>query len=146
MMKTKVSLIAMLLVSSFCFLACNEDDDLTPDMPHANKATTVNAGQMVEIPKFVAPTNANINALKARQYADASVALVLLGQQWSLRIEKAPDQEKIKILSAYERARDQVCANLGLAGIAEYNWITTVAMNSEDNQDLFAKVGIKVSQ
>lgn len=145
-MKTKVSLITLLLVSFLCFLACNESDDLTPDMPQADKAATVKPGQTVEIPKFTVPTNTNIEALKARQYADASVALVLLGQQWSLRIDKASDQEKIKILSAYEKARDQVCAKVGLAGIAEYNWITTVAMNNDDNQDIFAKVGIKVTQ
>ncbi len=145
-MKTKVSLITLLLLFSLYCLGCNESDDLTPDMPQANKSLESRAAEVVAVPQFKVPANSDIDAIKARQYADASVALLLLGQQWSLRIEKATDQDKIQILQAYDKARDQVCAKVGLAGIVEYNWINTVAMKNENNQETFAKAGIKISQ
>ena len=75
----------------------------------------------------------------------ASAALVELGVRWSERIDKANDTEKIQILNAYNVARDQLCARVGLAGIAEYNWITTVAVPDPKNKATFEAAGMRTA-
>jgi hypothetical protein len=42
-------------------------------------------------------------------------------------------------------ARDQLCARVGLAGIAEYNWITTVALPDPKNKATFEAAGLKTN-
>ena len=131
----------VLLVSSLTIIACQEEpaDDV------ALPKTQVKVGAQVAVPPFETPKNSSIDITKARAYAAASSALVILGGQWSARIEKASDEDKIRILDAYDKARDQVCARIGLAGIAEFNWITTVAMADSSNSDVLSKAGIKVT-
>ena len=75
----------------------------------------------------------------------ASAALVELGVRWSERIDNANDTEKIQILNAYNVARDQLCARVGLAGIAEYNWITKVALPNPKNKATFEAAGLKIN-
>jgi hypothetical protein len=77
-------------------------------------------------------------------YVKASAALLELGVSWTDRIEKAQDNEKVQILNAYNVARDQLCARVGLAGIAEYNWITEVALKDEGNKAAFEAAGLKI--
>jgi chorismate-pyruvate lyase len=77
-------------------------------------------------------------------YVKASAALLELGVSWTDRIEKAQDNEKVQILNAYNVARDQLCARVGLAGIAEYNWITEVALKADDNKLTFESAGMKI--
>ena len=90
------------------------------------------------------PQNSSINENKAKQYVNASAALILLGEEWSEKIEKAKGEERLIILKNYEKARDQVCSRIGLAGLAEYNWITNVAVKDSSNADVFAKAGLKL--
>jgi hypothetical protein len=70
---------------------------------------------------------------------------VELGVRWSERIDKANDTEKIQILNAYNVARDQLCARVGLAGIAEYNWITAVAVPDPKNKATFEAAGMRTN-
>jgi hypothetical protein len=46
-------------------------------------------------------------------------------------------------LNAYNVARDQLCARVGLAGIAEYNWITSVALPDPQNTAVFEAAGLR---
>ena len=73
----------------------------------------------------------------------ASAALVELGVSWSKKIEEAKEGEKVQILDAYNVARDQLCARIGLAGIAEFNWITEVALPNPRNIPFFEAAGLK---
>ena len=100
---------------------------------------------IVKVDAFTAPTSSEISAEKARFYVKASAALVELGVRWSERIDNANDTEKIQILNAYNVARDQLCARVGLAGIAEYNWITKVALPDPKNKATFEAAGLKIN-
>ena len=134
----------LFLLASFLFIfGCGSDkaDELTPDLP-AKTASIVTAP--ITVPNFVTPQNSSINENKAKQYVNASAALILLGEEWSEKIEKAKGEERLIILKNYEKARDQVCSRIGLAGLAEYNWITNVAVKDSSNADVFAKAGLKL--
>ena len=95
---------------------------------------------------FSEPSSTAISAEKARQFADASAALALLAQQWSIRLEKASDVEKVQIGQSYAQAREQLICKLGLAGNAEFLWIQSKALADPSNRDIFAQAGVKVSQ
>ena len=91
------------------------------------------------------PESPVISEEKAKLYVKASAALLELGVSWTDRIEKAQDNEKVQILNAYNVARDQLCARVGLAGIAEYNWITTVAVPDPKNKATFDAAGLRTN-
>ena len=139
-MNNKLFAFLFLLASSLFIFGCGSDkaDELTPDLP-AKTASIVTAP--ITVPNFVTPQNSSINENKAKQYVNASAALILLGEEWSEKIEKAKGEERLK---NYEKARDQVCSRIGLAGLAEYNWITNVAVKDSSNADVFAKAGLKL--
>lgn len=100
---------------------------------------------IVPVLPFTAPAKSLITVEKATVYAKASNGLVELGVMWSAKIDNAKDFEKIQILNAYNVARDQLCARAGLqGGIAEFDWITNVAMKNPDNRLAFEKAGFKV--
>ena len=141
-MKKMLFAILFLLASSF-FVSCGNDQtaDLTPSLPSKNAQV---ASAPVSVPKFTPPANSAIDEKKAQQYANASAALILLGEEWSSKIEQAQGEQKVAILQNYDEARDQVCSRVGLAGIAEYNWITNVAAKDSSNTDSFAKAGIRL--
>ena len=124
---------------------CGSDgsENLTPDLPSKNAQVSQTP---ITVPKFTAPQSSAINANKAKQYVNASAALLLLGEEWSEKIEKAQGEEKVIILENYEKAREQVCSRVGLAGIAEYNWITTVALPNAQNKAAFEAAGVKTVQ
>ena len=61
----------------------------------------------------------------------------------SKKIEEAKEGEKVQILDAYNVARDQLCARIGLAGIAEFNWITEVALPNPRIIPFFEAAGLK---
>jgi hypothetical protein len=142
MAKSRALMFLVLLVSSLTVIACQEEPADNVALPK----TQVKVGAQVAVPPFETPKNSSIDLTKARAYAAASSALIILGEQWSGRIEKASDEDKIRILDAYDKARDQVCARVGLAGVAEFNWITNVAMADSSNSEALAKAGIKVSR
>ena len=130
-----------LLISSFFCIGCGEDENanLTPTLP---TKSSQNVAAPVSVPTFSAPASSAIDEKKAQQYANASDALVILGEEWSSKIDQAQGEEKVKILQNYGEARNQVCSRMGLAGIAEFNWITEVAVKDSSNMEIFAKVGI----
>jgi len=142
-MSKKVLVISLLAIASF-FVACNESK------APAAKSTTQQAAApksqpIVSVLPFTAPAKSNITVEKANIYAKASNGLVELGISWSERIDNAKDFEKVQILNAYNVARDQLCARAGLqGGIAEYDWITNVAMKNPENKFVFEKAGFKV--
>ena len=70
--------------------------------------------------------------------------MVLIGAKWSEEIEKATDQEKLKILNAYNLAREQVCAKVGLAGLAEYQWLAEVATKNPQNEAVLKEAGFRL--
>ena len=142
-MNNKLFAFLFLLASPLLIFECGSDkaDELTPDLP-AKTASIVTAP--ITVPNFVTPQNSSINENKAKQYVNASAALILLGEEWSEKIEKAKGEERLIILKNYEKARDQVCSRIGLAGLAEYNWITNVAVKDSSNADVFAKAGLKL--
>ena len=142
-MNNKLFAFLFLLASSFFMSGCGSDgsENLTPDLPSKNAQVSQ---APITVPKFTAPQSSAINANKAKQYVNASAALLLLGEEWSEKIEKAQGEEKVIILENYEKAREQVCSRVGLAGIAEYNWITNVAVKDSNNADVFSAAGLKL--
>lgn len=135
----------LFVAASFFFLGgCDSDnsDSLTPSLPEQGLKKQISSP--ISTPKFTAPTTSIIDEKKAGQYLNAGAALVILGEEWSLKIEQAQGEEKILILQNYEKAKEQVCIRVGLAGMEEYNWITNVALKDSSNSDVFEKVGIRI--
>ena len=98
---------------------------------------------IVNVDPFTAPAEPVVTQDQANKYVKASAALVELGVSWSKKIEEAKEGEKVQILDAYNVARDQLCARIGLKGIAEYNWITEVALPNPRNIPFFEAAGLK---
>ena len=140
-MSKKILAILVLATASF-FVACNQEEKVTPEVIQAKVAAEKSA-PIVKVEQFQAPENTVITVEKAKQYVKASAALVELGVTWSEKIDKADDSEKVQILNAYNVARDQLCARVGLAGIAEFNWITAVALPNPQNIPTFEAAGLK---
>ena len=139
---TKRIFITAALLASFILVACDKNDDLTPGIP---EASLVNKNVPVQVAPFTPPSPQTVITIeKAKQYVDASAGLVLLGAKWSEEIDKAPDQEKVKILKAYNTAREQVCAKVGLAGLPEYEWLTLVATKNPANEAVFNEAGFRI--
>lgn len=141
-MAKRILAITFLFMASF-FIACGEDE-AKPQMDEL-QSNTPKSVAIVQVEAFVAPESSVITAEKAKFYAKASAGLLELGTSWSERIEKAPEAEKVQILNAYNVARDQLCARVGLAGIAEFDWIATVALADPQNRSVFEGAGIKTS-
>ena len=140
-MSKKILLISLLAVASF-FVSCS---DKQPEAKPATQVVLPQSQPVVPVLPFTAPAKSNITVEKAVIYAKASNGLVELGVTWSERIDHAKDFEKIQILNAYNVARDQLCARAGLqGGIAEFDWITNVAMKNPDNKVAFEKAGFKI--
>ena len=140
-MSKKILAILVLATASF-FVACNQEEKVTPEVIQAKVAAEKSA-PIVKVEQFQAPENSVITVEKAKQYVKASAALVELGVTWSEKIDKAEDSEKVQILNAYNVARDQLCARVGLAGIAEFNWITNIALPNPQNAAVFEAAGLK---
>lgn len=143
-MKRALKIMVLAIVSSF-FIACGSEDELKPQMPSVSKTSKTAAVKKAgAAEKFKAPeATAKIEVEKARQYVNASAALLLLGEQWSGRIEKASDEEKAIILSEYANAQNQVCSRVGLLGMDEYNWLDTIALKNTANAEVFRQAGVK---
>ena len=148
-MSRRILKVALLMIASFfvaaVFTACDSANQDVPEMTQVQSSAPKTA-PIVKVDSFTAPATSVITAEKAKYYVKASAALVELGVRWSERIDKAAnDTEKIQILNAYNVARDQLCARIGLAGIAEYNWITTVALPDPKNKATFENAGLKTA-
>ena len=142
-MSKKVLVISLLAIASF-FVSCL-DSKGSDTQANTNQVVVPKSQPIVTVLPFTAPAKSNISVEKANIYAKASNGLVELGVKWSERIDKAKDFEKVQILNAYNVARDQLCARAGLqGGIAEYDWITNVAMKNPENKIVFEKAGFKV--
>ena len=140
-MSKKILAILVLATASF-FVACNQEEKVTPEVIQAKVAAEKSA-PIVKVDEFQSPSSPVIDSTKAKQYVKASAALVELGVTWSEKIDKAEDSEKVQILNAYNVARDQLCARVGLAGIAEFNWITKVARPNPQNEAVFKAAGLR---
>jgi hypothetical protein len=140
-MSKKILAILILAAASF-FVACNQEEKVTPEVIQAKVAAEKSA-PIVKVDEFQSPSSPVIDSTKAKQYVKASAALVELGVTWSEKIDKAEDSEKVQILNAYNVARDQLCARVGLAGIAEFNWITKVALPNPQNEAVFKAAGLR---
>ncbi|MBR2074664.1 MAG: hypothetical protein IKJ76_08910 [Fibrobacter sp.] len=140
-MSKKILAILVLATASF-FVACNQEEKVTPEVIQAKVAAEKSA-PIVKVDEFQSPSSPVIDSTKAKQYVKASAALVELGVTWSEKIDKAEDSEKVQILNAYNVARDQLCARVGLAGIAEFNWITKVALPNPQNEAVFKAAGLR---
>lgn len=141
---SKRSLVISLLAAASFFVACG---DVEQAQPAAKQAAAVQAPEnspIVEVKPFTAPAQPVVTLEQAKRYVKASAGLVELGVVWSTKIDQAPDAEKVQMLEAYNVARDQLCARIGLTGgIAEYNWITAVALPNKDNKATFEAAGLK---
>ena len=140
-MSKKILAILILATASF-FVACNQEEKVTPEVIQAKVAAEKSA-PIVKVDEFQSPSSPVIDSTKAKQYVKASAALVELGVTWSEKIDKAEDSEKLQILNVYNVARDQLCARVGLAGIAEFNWITKVALPNPQNEAVFKAAGLR---
>ena len=141
-MSKRILTISILILTSF-FVSCSQDKSEQKSQQQA-VVTAPKVEAIVKVEPFNAPDSPVITEDKAKMYVKASAALLELGVSWTDRIEKAQDNEKVQILNAYNVARDQLCARVGLAGIAEYNWLTEVALKSEDNKATFEAAGMKL--
>lgn len=142
-MSKRILAISILIITSF-FVSCSQDEsEKQAEQKAIDPLPKVEA--IVKVEAFQTPASLTLTEEKAKMYAKASGALVELGVSWTERIEKAADNEKVQILNAYNVARDQLCARVGLAGIAEYNWITENALRAPENKQVLKAVGIKVN-
>ena len=141
-MSKRILMISVLILTSF-FVSCSKDKAEKQAQQQA-VVTVPKVEAIVKVEPFNVPESPVISEEKAKLYVKASVALLELGVSWTDRIEKAQDNEKVQILNAYNVARDQLCARVGLAGIAEYNWITEVALKADDNKLTFESAGMKI--
>ncbi|MBQ3714026.1 MAG: hypothetical protein II892_00380 [Fibrobacter sp.] len=141
-MSKRILVISILMLASF-FVSCSKDQDQRQSQQQA-VVTAPKVEAIVKVEPFNAPASPVISEDKAKMYVKASAALLELGVSWTDRIEKAQDNEKVQILNAYNVARDQLCARVGLAGIAEYNWLTEVALKEEGNKATFEAAGMKI--
>ena len=140
-MSKRILAISILAIASF-FVSCS---DKQPEANSANQVVLPQSQPIVPVLPFTAPAKSTSTVERALIYAKASNGLVELGVKWSERIDNAKDFEKIQILNAYNVARDQLCARAGLqGGIAEFDWITNVAMKNPDNKLAFEKAGFKI--
>ena len=142
-MSKRILAISILAIASF-FVACNDDDANMPQMQQV-QSNLPKSVPIVNVDPFTAPAEPVVTQDQANKYVKASAALVELGVRWSERIDNANETEKIQILNAYNVARDQLCARVGLAGIAEYNWITKVALPDPKNKATFESAGLKTN-
>ncbi len=126
------------------FVACIEEEQAAPQVAQMQVAAP-KSQPIVQVDAFTAPASSAITVEKAKLYVKASAGLLELGVRWSERIDKASDADKIQILNAYNVARDQLCARVGLAGIAEYNWIASVALPDPKNKATFENAGLKTN-
>lgn len=140
-MSKRVLAISILMFTSF-FVSCSQDNGEQKAMAQA-KAALPTVQPVVNVPEFTAPGSSQIGEDKAKLYVKASAALLELGVSWSERIDNANNDEKIQILNAYNVARDQLCARIGLAGFAEYEWLSTVALEDPANKAVFEAAGLK---
>lgn len=93
---------------------------------------------------FKPPTDSIISIETAKKFVDASNALYMLARTWIARMEQASDpQDRILILSGFEKARDQVVRKIGLQGIEEFKWISQSAMKNPKNQKILNEAGLK---
>ncbi|MCQ2061426.1 MAG: hypothetical protein MJY47_07555 [Fibrobacter sp.] len=142
---SKRSLVISLLAAASFFVACG--DVQQEQSAAAKQAAAVQAPEnspIVEVKPFTAPAQPVVTLEQAKRYVKASAGLVELGVVWTTKIDQAPDAEKVQMLEAYNVARDQLCARVGLTGgIAEYNWITAVALPNKDNKATFEAAGLK---
>ena len=140
-MSKRILAISILAIASF-FIACNDDAEVKPNIEQVQSALPKSV-PIVQVDPFTAPAEPVVTADQAKRYVKASAALVELGVTWSKKIEEAKEGEKVQILDAYNVARDQLCARIGLAGIAEFNWITEVALPNPRNIPFFEAAGLK---
>ncbi|MCL4102782.1 hypothetical protein [Fibrobacter sp. HC4] len=143
--KTAASFFVFAVLAAFMavnFTACGEEQQGVPEIAQMH-VSSPKTQPIVPVETFNVPSSSVISAEKAKFYAKASAGLVELGYRWSERIDKANDSEKILILNAYNVARDQLCARVGLAGVAEFNWITSVALPDPKNKAVFESVGLR---
>lgn len=140
-MSKRILAISILAIASF-FVACENDDADQPQMQQV-QANLPKSVPIVNVDPFTAPAEPIVTRDQANKYVKASAALVELGVSWSKKIEEAKEGEKVQILDAYNVARDQLCARIGLKGIAEYNWITEVALPNPRNIPFFEAAGLK---
>ena len=142
-MLCRVMVIGWMLLS----VACSESEvkeSVNPTLP-GTKSVPVSE-KIVPIAPFKAPNSLQISIEKAKQFAQVSAGLFLLAQQWSDRIQKANESERLQILNSYEQAREQMAAKMGLAGLDEFYWIQSKALSFPGNKLIFEQVGVKVPQ
>ena len=140
-MSKRILAFTLLIIASF-FVACSEEEQNTPQMMQSQSQGPREV-PIVKVDSFTAPADGIVTAEQAKLYVKASAALLELGAKWSEKIDQASNNDKIQILNAYNVARDQLCARIGLKGIAEYNWISTVALPNEKNKATFEAAGLR---
>jgi len=135
-MKQAYQTFAILAVA--LLFACGKEDT-------SQQVAPVQGTSVTQESQFSPPSDGLLTEERAKLYSNASTALLLLSQQWVDRMDKSTEaQEKILILSGFEKARDQVCRKVGLAGIQEYNWISEVAVKNAANKAVLEKAGIQL--
>lgn len=143
----RLFVIAVVVMGTFLFVSCDEEAQVQAKAPVMMQQKASATKKLETSKDFKVPENsAGVSSEKAKLYAKASQALVELGAQWSERIEKAADQDKVEILEAYSMAREEVCSKIGLSGLAEYNWLDSVALKDPANAEVFAEAGVKKTQ
>ncbi|MCF0215667.1 MAG: hypothetical protein HUK21_04260 [Fibrobacteraceae bacterium] len=140
-MSKRILFVSVLALASL-FVSCETEEETKIDAP-VEQALSPKQVPIVKVDAFEPPADKAITVEKAKLYAKASAALVELGVTWSEKIEKSKDNEKVQIVNAYNVARDQLCARLGLAGLAEYNWINDVALPEPKNIPAFEAAGVR---
>jgi hypothetical protein len=91
---------------------------------------------------FHEPDETKITLLQAKKFNNASNGLAELAVEWSDRISKADGDEKIRLTSAYEEAKDRIVRKFGLAGLEEYDWMRTKAVADTTNRTVFQQAGV----
>ena len=86
--------IATIVLCSSFFVSCSSETELKPDLPSNQSA--VNSKKPLSSETFKVPeANKVITVDVAKKYVSASEGLLLLGEQWSEKIEKAGGKAEV---------------------------------------------------
>jgi len=125
-------LVPFVVFSVVALISC-ENEELPPP-PQEDPKTMV----------FQVPEDGLVSEEKMKLYVRASEGLLLLDRKWADTLTATDPSSRINLLADLESAQEAVCRELGLAGMDEYLWIDTVALQDIRNTAAAEAAGLKI--
>lgn len=130
--RLSVLLLPCILLGVAALVSC-ENEELPPP-PQESPKTMV----------FKVPDDGLVSEEKMKLYVRASEGLLLVDRKWADTLTAADPSTRIHLLADLQSAQDAVCRELGLAGMDEYLWIDTVALQDIRNTAAAEAAGLKI--